>query len=166
VTQLTAIRIAAALLIVVGIAWMLGTAKYASFFSTFGDCAPEDCGGYYGTWETTARFYRLIGPLGLATFVVAVAAIVFRLAQIALFAISVVMIATLALSFVVPLREMVIPGIDVYVGSFTTVFLIQLPAAMFWLAGASLGLLAVRIDSGMAMGKSANSEQTLEGQDP
>lgn len=162
-TQRAAIRIAAALLIAVGIAWMLGTAKYASFFSSFGDCAPEDCSGYYGTWQTTARFYRLIGPLGIATFVVAVAAIVFRLAQIALLGISVVMIATLALSFVVPLRKMLIPGIDVYAGSFTIVFLIQLPAAVFWLAGGSLGLLASRIDTGMATGPSANSEQMPEG---
>ena len=126
---------------------MLAAATLASFLSTFGDCF-ENCEGYFGAWETTARFYRLIGSLGLATLFVALAAMVFRLAQMVLAVIASVILATVALSFLVPLRDLWIPGLDVYAGSFVIVFLIQLPAAAFWLGGATLGLVASRIGPG------------------
>jgi hypothetical protein len=146
VKQTRLIGVAAAILIGIGIAWMLGTASLARFLATFGDCAPESCEGYFGVWETTARFYDVIDTIGTVAIAIAVAAMFFRIAQIALAVIAVVMIASIPLSLVAPLQSLWIPGIDVSAGYFTTVFVVQLPAAVLWLGGALLGLLTRRVE--------------------
>jgi hypothetical protein len=56
------------------------------------------------------------------------------------------MIASIPLSLVAPLQSLWIPGIDVSAGYFTTVFVVQLPAAVLWLGGALLGLLTRRVE--------------------
>lgn len=139
--------VACALLIGTGVAWMARTASLAHFLVIFGDCAPEKCEGYFGTWATTARFSELIVPLGYAVFGVAVAAVFFRVAQIALLVVSLAMIGTVVLGLVVGAGDFWLPGPDVWLSQFGTVFAIQLPAAVFWLAGAALGLLIPRTTS-------------------
>jgi hypothetical protein len=124
---------------------MLGMSTIAHFMATFGTCWPPDtCEGYFGAWATTARFHELIFMLGWATIILAVAAVFFRIAQVALIAVSAGMIGIVVLSYLVDLRGFWVPGPDVWLNNFIIVFMFQIPAAVFWMAGAAVGLLTHR----------------------
>jgi hypothetical protein len=140
-----AFRVVSAALIATGVAWMLGMSTISRFMAVFGDCfSPEACEGYYGMWATTARFSELIVVLGWAVIVLAVAAVFFRVAQVVLIGVSASMIGTVVLSYLFDLRALWLPGPDVWLGNFTIVFLLQIPAAFFWMGGAAMGLLTSR----------------------
>jgi hypothetical protein len=142
-------RLAAALLIGVGLAWLWKVGPFAIFITIIGDCF-ENCDGYMEPWVETARYAHVALVLGQITAIVALAAMMaFRPAQIALAAIAGLMLASsllfIVIGLVIDLSTIVIPGADVFAGHFAGSFIVLWPSAFFWLGGAMVGMLGRRL---------------------
>lgn len=138
------LRIVAAVMIALGLGWVLFVRDFVLFMSVFGDCF-ENCDGYFGSWAVTARFYNFEVLLGEAIFIVGIAALAFRLAQVALAAIAATMLLVLLLDGPLNLPSIWIPVVDVPVGHFFGPILILIPSAALWLGGTMVGIFGPRL---------------------
>lgn len=118
--------------------WLIKFGNFALFFQVFGDCFGENCEAFRAENGRTATFLLALGQAGLA---LGVAALVFRLGQILLIAFATAMIVVIVL----PL-DVVVPFVDVPLGRLSISVLIELPAAMLGIFGATLMLVARRFD--------------------